>query len=177
MQPWSIAFLPGGDILITERPGRCGSFARASPAERRRGHARYFHHQGGLLEVMPHLNFASNRLLYLTYSKPGATEQQSTMALIRGRFENDRLTNVEQLFESASGRGHYSAKIAFDKNASFLTSATAVPEGNRSASGPGPLESPRQDARLHDDGKVPTDNPFVSQANAAGDRATPPQRR
>ena len=77
VQPWSIAFLPGGDVLITERPGRL-RIVRAGklvpqPVE---GVPKVFHSgQGGLLEVMPHPNFASNRLLYISYSKPGATDQ------------------------------------------------------------------------------------------------------
>lgn len=173
VQPWSIAFLPGGDVLITERPGRLRIVRQgklvAQPVE---GLPNVFHSsQGGLLEVMPHPNFASNRLLYLTYSKPLAGEQKSTTALIRGRFENDRLTNVQELFQSVSdGRGHYGGKIAFDKQGYlFLTlgDRQVPPEGN--------LEThPAQDLsnhhgktiRLHDDGRVPTDNPFVNRAGA-----------
>jgi glucose/arabinose dehydrogenase len=173
VQPWSIAFLPGGDILITERPGRLRIVRQGKLLPNAvEGTPKVFHSsQGGLLEVMPHPNFASNRLLYLTYSKPGAAEQQSTMALIRGRFENDRLTNVEQLFESVSqGRGHYSAKIAFDKNGFlFLTSGDrqVPPEGNLEAHPAQDLSNHHgKTLRLHDDGKVPADNPFVSQAGA-----------
>jgi aldose sugar dehydrogenase len=107
----------------------------------------------------------------MTYSKPLADGKESTTALIRGRFENDRLSNVEQLFESVSrGRGHYGGKIAFDKNGMLflaLGDRMAPPEGNLEA-------HPAQDlsnhhgtiVRLHDDGKVPADNPFVNQPNA-----------
>jgi glucose/arabinose dehydrogenase len=173
IQPWSIAFLPGGDALITERPGRLRILRQgklvAQPVD---GIPKVFHSgQGGLLEVMPHPNFASNRLIYITYSKPGATEADSRTALIRGRFENDRLTDVKELFDAVSkGRGHYSGKIAFDKNGYlFLTlgDRQVPPEGNLEA-------HPAQDltnhhgkiVRLHDDGRVPTDNPFVSRAGA-----------
>jgi glucose/arabinose dehydrogenase len=173
VQPWSIAFLPGGDALITERPGRLRILRQgklvAQPVE---GVPKVFHSgQGGLLEVMPHPNFASNRLLYITYSKPGSTEADSRTALIRGRFENDRLTDVKEIFDAVSkGRGHYSGKIAFDKNGYlFLTlgDRQVPPEGNLEA-------HPAQDltnhhgkvVRLHDDGRVPTDNPFVSRAGA-----------
>src|SRR5687768_1592073 len=122
MLPWSIAFLPGGDTLITERPGRLRIVRNGkllpNPVE---GVPAVVHTgQGGLLEVAPHPNFASNRLLYLTYSKkigePATPKDPvpATTALIRGRFENDRLTNVEQLFESVSrGAGHFGGKIAF----------------------------------------------------------------
>jgi glucose/arabinose dehydrogenase len=173
VQPWSIAFLPGGDMLVTERPGRLRIIRQGKLLEQAvDGVPKALHSsQGGLLEVMPHPNFSSNRLLYLTYSKPSADGKQATTALVRGRFENDRLTNVEQLFESISqGRGHFGGKIAFDKNGFlFLTlgDRQVPPEGNLEA-------HPAQDLsnhhgkmiRLHDDGKVPADNPFVSRAGA-----------
>ena len=77
VQPWSIAVLPGGDILITERPGRLRIMRQGKLLpDAVEGVPKVFHSsQGGLLEVMPHPNFASNRLLYLTYSKPGATNE------------------------------------------------------------------------------------------------------
>jgi glucose/arabinose dehydrogenase len=173
VQPWSIAFLPGGETLITERPGRLRIVRQGKllpqPVD---GVPKVFHSsQGGLLEVMPHPNFASNRLLYISYSKPGSTDAEARTALIRGRFENDRLTGVEQIFEAvASGRNHFSGKIAFDKDGFlFLTlgDRQVPPEGNLEA-------HPAQDLtnhhgkilRLHDDGRVPSDNPFVSRAGA-----------
>ena len=173
VQPWSIAFLPGGDMLITERPGRLRIVRQGKLLPQAvEGVPQVFHSgQGGLLEVMPHPNFASNRLLYLSYSKPGADDSQSRTALIRGRFENDRLTGVEQLFEAvARGRNHFSGKIAFDgKGFLFLSlgDRQVPPEGNLEA-------HPAQDlsnhhgkiVRLHDDGRVPSDNPFVNRSGA-----------
>ena len=173
IQPWSIAFLPGGDTLITERPGRLRIVRQGKLLPQAvDGVPKVFHSgQGGLLEVMPHPNFASNRLLYITYSKPGATDTDSRTALIRGRFENDRLTQVEEIFDAVSkGRNHYSGKIAFDKNGFLFLSL-----GDRQVPPEGKLEAhPAQDltnhhgkiVRLHDDGKVPTDNPFVNRAGA-----------
>jgi glucose/arabinose dehydrogenase len=173
IQPWSIAFLPGGDMLITERPGRLRIVRNGKllpqPVD---GIPKVFHSsQGGLLEVMPHPDFAANRLLYISYSKPGATDAEARTALIRGRFENDRLTDVKELFQAvASGRNHFSGKIAFDGKGYLFLSA-----GDRQVPPEGNLEAhPAQDLtnhhgkiiRLHDDGRVPTDNPFVSRAGA-----------
>ena len=173
VQPWSIAFLPGGDILITERPGRLRVVRQGKllPAAVE-GVPRVFHsRQGGLLEVIPHPDFASNRLVYLTYAKPGDNDPQSRTVLIRGRFDGSRLTNVEELLDASHrGNGHYSGKIAFDgKGYLFLTL------GDRQVPPAGNLEAhPAQDltnhhgkvVRLHDDGRVPADNPFVSRAGA-----------
>ncbi len=173
VQPWSIAFLPGGDALITERPGRLRILRQGKllpqPVD---GVPKVFHSsQGGLLEVMPHPDFATNRLIYLSFSKPGATDDKATTTLIRGRFDGSALTGIEQLFEAVTeGRNHFGGKIAFDRNGYlFLTL------GDRQVPPEGKLEThPAQDLsnhhgkliRLHDDGRVPKDNPFVSRDGA-----------
>ncbi len=169
--PWSIAFLPGGDMLITERPGRLrivrDGKLLADPVP---GVPEVFARgQGGLLDVVPHPDFASNRLIYLSYSKPKG--DGSTTAVVRGRFENDRLTNVEEIFEAVSqGRGHYGSRLAFDGNGFIF-----ITVGDRQVPSRGDLEAhPAQDLsnnhgtinRLHDDGRVPADNPFVGQTGA-----------
>jgi glucose/arabinose dehydrogenase len=170
---WSIAFLPGGDMLVTERAGRLrivrnGALLPDSvpgvPAVLARG-------QGGLLDVVPHPAFATNRLLYLSFSKPIGDGQRATTAVVRGRFENDRLTDVQELFEAVSrGNGHYGSRLAFDRNGFLFISV-----GDRQAPPRGDLEThPAQDrsnhhgtiVRLHDDGRVPGDNPFVDSAGA-----------
>ncbi len=173
VQPWSIAFLPGGDTLITERPGRLRIVRQGNllpqPVD---GVPKVAHSsQGGLLEVLPHPNFTSNRLLYLSYSKPDADGKQSTTAVVRGHFENDRLSGVEQLFESVSqGRGHFGGKLAFDKNGYlFLTlgDRQVPPQGNLEAHPAQDLSNHHgKTVRLHDDGRVPADNPFVNRAGA-----------
>ena len=167
-RPWSMAFLPGGDMLVTERPGRLRIIRNGTllfepvpgvPEVLAEG-------QGGLLSVVPHPDFASNRLLYLSYSKPIGDGSSATTAVVRGRFENDRLTDVEEIFEAASrGRGHYGSRLAFDGDGYLF-----ITVGDRQVPSTGDLEAhPAQDLsnnhgtinRLHDDGRIPDDNPFV----------------
>lgn len=169
--PWSMAFLPGGDMLVTERPGRLRIVrdGRLLPSPVEGVPEVYARGQGGLLEVATHPDFSSNRLVYLTYSKPLA--DGSTTAVIRGRFENDRLNDVEEIFEAqSSGAGHYGSRLAFDGDGYLY-----ITVGDRQAPSTGNLEAhPAQDLsnhhgvtiRLHDDGRVPADNPFVDQAGA-----------
>ena len=174
--PWSIAFLPGGDILITERAGRLRivrngqlleSPVEGVPEVRARG-------QGGLLEVALHPQFESNRFLYLTYSKPNADGSEGTTAVARGRFENDRLTDVQDIFVAEAwsrGGNHFGSRIAFDSDGYLF-----VTVGDRGASPePATVHShPAQDLsnhqgtvnRLHDDGRIPADNPFVGRSDA-----------
>src|SRR5688572_676275 len=174
VQPWSIAFLPGGDTLITERPGRLRIVRNGKllPNAVEGVPPVVYEGQGGLLEVAVHPNFAANRLLYISYSKQTGEKTDpkqptpATTALIRARFENDRLTNVEPLFQSVSrGRGHFGGKIAFDGKGHVFLSL-----GDRQVPPEGDLEKhPAQDnsnhhgtiVRLLEDGKVPADNPYV----------------
>jgi glucose/arabinose dehydrogenase len=173
VNPWSMAFLPGGDILVSERPGRLRIVRNGKllpepvpglPPMRAVG-------QGGLLDVVLHPAFASNRLVYFSYSKPNADTLGAT-AVARARFENDRLTNVEEIFEAKawSHRGHYGSRLAFDRDG-FLF----ITLGDRQVPPAGNLEAhPAQDLtthhgktiRLHDDGRVPADNPFVNRTDA-----------
>lgn len=174
VNPWSIAFLPGGDMLVTERPGRLRIVRNgkllATPVA---GVPEVFTRgQGGLLEVLPHPNFATNRLLYLSYAKPLGDSTAATTAVIRGRFENDRLTNIEQIFEAQTrgAPGHFGSRLAFDREGYLF-----ITVGDRIVPPSGDLERhPAQDLsnhhgtiiRIHDDGRVPADNPFVGREGA-----------
>ncbi len=168
VNPWSMAWLPDGDMLIGERPGRLRIVRDGSllPDPVPGVPAVFAEGQGGLFDVLPHPEFASNRLLYLSYARPKG--DGSTTAVIRGRFENDRLTDIEEVFEAkTAGRGHYGGRLAWDRDGFlFLT------VGERMVPSTGDLSAhPAQDLsnhhgvtiRLHDDGRVPADNPFVGQ--------------
>ena len=166
--PWSLAWLPDGDLLVTERPGRLRVVrdGRLLPNPVPGVPEVFARGQGGLFDVLPHPDFATNRLLYLSYARP--KDEGSTTAVVRGRFENDRFTAVEEVFESQSqGRGHYGGRLAWDGGGYLF-----VTVGDRMARTSGDLSAhPAQDLsnhhgvtiRLHDDGSVPDDNPFVGQ--------------
>ena len=163
---WSMAWLPNGDMLVTERPGRLRIIrdGKLLPEPVPGVPAVFAEGQGGLFDVLPHPDFASNRLLYLSFAKPKA--EGSTTAVVRGRFENDRLSDLEEIFEAvAQGRGHYGGRLAFERNDYLFITA-----GDRQVPSTGDLEAhPAQDTsnhhgvtiRLHDDGRVPADNPLV----------------
>jgi glucose/arabinose dehydrogenase len=173
VQPWSMAWLPGGDMLITEKPGRLRVVreGRLLPEAVPGVPDVFYEGQGGLFDVLPHPNFSENRWVYLTYSKE--TEGSSATAIARGRFENDSLTNVVEIFEAqAVGFGHYGGKIVFDKDGyMFLTlgDRMAPPVGDEAALRAHPAQDRSNHqgviVRLNDDGTVPNDNPFVGQSN------------
>ncbi len=174
--PWSMAFLPNGDMLVTERAGRLRMIRNGVlqpdpvagvPQVWARG-------QGGLLDVVLHPDFATNRFVYLSFSKPGADGSEATTAVIRGRLEGNALTGVQEIFEARAwsrGGNHFGSRIVFDgRGYMFIT------VGDRGANpDPRTVEShAAQDLsnhqgtviRLHDDGRVPQDNPFVGRAGA-----------
>jgi aldose sugar dehydrogenase len=164
--PWSLAFLPGDDgILITERPGRLrlvlGGTLQPQPVAGvpqvvARG-------QGGLLDVALHPDFAANRLVYLTYSKPGP--QGATTAVARGRLEDGRLTGVEDVFVAdawGSGGQHFGSRIVFDRDG-FMYITIGDRGQMRRAQDTG--DHAGTTLRLHDDGRVPADNPFVQRTD------------
>ncbi|MBN1236885.1 MAG: PQQ-dependent sugar dehydrogenase [Gammaproteobacteria bacterium] len=178
--PWSMAFLPNGDMLVTERGGqlrivRDGKLlpdpVPGVPPVRALG-------QGGLQDVVLHPDFESNRLIYLSYAKPGEDPMQGTTALSRARFENDRLVDVEEIFEAEAWNdrpGHFGARIAFDDEGHLFMSVGDRMAGLTQQGMDPDLEGhPSQDlsshqgsiVRLNDDGSVPEDNPFVGREGA-----------
>lgn len=171
LQPWSMAWLPGGDMLVTEKPGRLRIIrdGKLLPEAVPGVPEVFYQGQGGLFEVLPHPNFSDNRWIYLSYAKEQG--ETSVTAVVRGRLENDRLSNVVEIFSpQAAGFGHYGGKMVFDDDGYlFLTL------GERQAPARGDLTAhPAQDlsnhqgviVRLHDDGSVPSDNPFVGRSDA-----------
>ena len=173
VQPWSMAWLPNGDMLITEKPGRLRMVrdGQLLPEAIPGTPEVLYKGQGGLFEVVPHPDFNENQWVYLTFAKPNANEVDdgSTTAIARGRLQDDRLTNVVELFAAqASGFGHYGGKLVFDgEGHMFLTLGDRqdFSFGDREAL----MAHSAQDrsnhkgviVRLNDDGTVPDDNPFV----------------
>ncbi len=171
LQPWSMAWLPGGDMLVTEKPGRLRIVrdGRLLPEAVPGVPEVLYTGQGGLFDVLPHPNFSENRWVYLSFAKP--VGDSSSTAIVRGRFENDQLTNVVEIFTAqALGFGHYGGKMVIDDDGYLFLTA-----GERQAPARGDLAAhPAQDLtnhqgviiRLHDDGSVPSDNPFVGRSDA-----------
>ncbi|HEY7775989.1 MAG TPA: PQQ-dependent sugar dehydrogenase [Kineobactrum sp.] len=172
IRPWSMAFLPDGELLVTEQPGRLRVIRNGELlAEAVEGLPDVFYRgQGGLLDVVPHPDFALNRMLYLSYSKPLA-DDESTTAVIRGRYEDGRLRNVEEIFEAKTrGRGHYGSRVVFDgKGHVFITIGDRqVPPSGDLETHPAQLLTDHHGVivRLREDGSVPADNPFVGREDA-----------
>ncbi len=163
--PWSFAFLPEGGILVTERPGRLRVIRDGVldptpiggvPEVWARG-------QGGLMDVALHPDFGDNRWVYLSYSKPGPNGTATT-AVVRGRLEGSTLSNLEEVLEADAWNGnrvHFGSRLAFGPGGHLFVSV-----GDRGQQDEAQDRSNHQGTimRIHDDGRVPADNPFVDEA-------------
>lgn len=180
--PWSIAWLPDGTALVTERPGRLRAIrnGRLDPTPISGlppvlvAPERGLIFQAGLFEVSPHPNFAQNRLIYLTYAH--GTQQANRLRLARATLDGNALTNLQVLFEVSQTKPeyqHYGGRILWLPDGTLLLGVGD--SGNPPVMVDGRLgRLNAQDLgshigkvlRLRDDGTAPPDNPFVGRAGA-----------
>jgi glucose/arabinose dehydrogenase len=166
VNPWSLAFLPDGSMLVTERPGRLRVIRDGVldptpipgllPVKAQR--------LSGLMDIALHPRFAENRLVYWTFNKPREDGMLAT-ALARGKFDGKTLTEVRELFVAEpwwNGAGGSASRIVFGRDGMlYMTTGSSgekVTEGQDTTIHKGKI------LRLRDDGTVPPDNPFVGRA-------------
>ena len=166
VHPWSLAFLPDGDLLITERPGRLrvvrlGHLLEVPiagvPVVAAVG-------QGGLLDVVLHPDFATNRLLCLSYNRPDS--DSNSTAIICAELVGDRLINSQVIFVAEPklrGVKHFGCRLVFDVNGNLY--ATLGDRGVR-AQAQDLSRHPGSVIRIDLSGAALADNPFVHQDNA-----------
>src|SRR5262245_26084612 len=165
---WSLAFLPGGKMLVTEKPGRLRVVAANGtmsppvtglPPVDAQG-------QGGLLDVSLHPSFATNQLIYWSYAEPRENDMNNT-AVARGRFVDGaapRVENVQVIYHQApsmASRLHFGSRLVWGRDGTLF-----ITQGERSII-EGRMQAQKMDSllgkivRLNADGSIPKDNPFV----------------
>ena len=164
--PWSLAFLPSGDVLVTERAGR---LLRLAPGGKPRAitgvPAVRLASQGGLFDVVLHPKFANNGLIYLSYA---AGEKGANFTRItRARLDGDRLVEARVIFQVSPAKDtpvHFGGRMAFLPDGSLvLTTGDGFDyreQAQRLQSGLGKI------MRMADDGRPMADNPFIGKAGA-----------
>ncbi|WP_262378736.1 PQQ-dependent sugar dehydrogenase [Luteimonas viscosa] len=168
VHPWSLALLPDGSMLVTERPGRLRRIGAdgtiSAPLD---GVPPVFvQGQSGLLDVVPSPSFADDRLVYLSYGEPNWRGNKAGTAVARGRLGEHGLEDVEVLFRQEpklSHGTHIGSRIAFDAHGMLFVSA-----GDNRVADKAQLLDHLQGklVRLHPDGGIPADNPFVAREGA-----------
>lgn len=161
--PWALAFLPDGDVLISERPGRMRLYSEGELKTVTGLPDIYASGQGGLLDIALHPDFEQNRWVYFTYSAAGPGGAGT--ALHRARLEGTRLTDGEQLYRLPKLSGttrHFGSRIVFGPDGYLYMSIGD--RGDR-------FRAQRLDdaagstLRLNPDGSIPSDNPFTGRRN------------
>jgi glucose/arabinose dehydrogenase len=171
--PWSLAFLPDGRMLVTERPGRLRVVSKdfrldlrpidGVPQVAAVG-------QGGMFDVALHPKYAENGWIYLAYN--GRGDGGHGTELLRAKLDGQRLTQPQVLFRmepKSSGGQHFGGRIVFDRQGHVYL--TLGDRGDRD-------RAQRLDdhagsvIRLHDDGRVPADNPFVKNPGTKPEKFT-----
>ncbi len=169
VKPWSLAFLPDGGMLVTELqkgdlriirngvldPNPVSGVPKSAAVS-----------LGGLMDVVLHPNFAENKFIYLTYSKPNGQGQIAT-ALARGRWDerSSSLVDVKDLFVAQpywNGQGGAASRLAFGRDGKLYMTTGASVATMMDAQNPGNHKG--KVLRLNDDGTAPKDNPFVGRA-------------
>jgi aldose sugar dehydrogenase len=169
--PWGLAFLPDGKMLVSEKPGRLrvvtadGKLSEpvtGLPMVDGRG-------QGGLLGLALDPAFQKNQLLYWSYAEPSENGANNT-AVARGRFVDGaapRVENVQVIFHQAPSLAstlHYGGRLVFGRDGTLF-----VTLGERSIT-EGRMQAQKMDSllgkivRINSDGSIPKDNPFVGKA-------------
>jgi aldose sugar dehydrogenase len=169
--PWAVEPLPGGDLLVTEKPGRLRIVTAAGgvgqpiaglPPVDARG-------QGGLLDVALSPSFESDRTIYWSYSEPRKGGNATSVARAALSPDRKRLEQVKVIFRAMptyDGDKHYGSRLAFGPDGMLYVTlgersdAPMRPQAQQLESHMGKI------LRIGPDGSVPKDNPFVGQSNA-----------
>lgn len=171
--PWSIAFLPDGRMLVTERAGRMRILDKHFNLDSKpidglpdiiaRG-------QGGLFDVVLHPDYQKNGWIYWAYNAPGKGGWGT--ALARGKLQGQRMTEVQVLFsmEPKTRNGqHFGGRIVFDNAGMVYLTLGDRGEKDRAQD---LNDHAGSVIRLHDDGRVPADNPFTGRSDAKAEKWT-----
>ena len=178
--PFSLAFLPNGDALVSERSiglrlvrnaasGKGGA-ATLVPQPIGGTPEKYAQRTSGLHDIALHPQFAQNSLVYFSYNKLGEAvpdvtppRRQSAITVQRGKLDGTTLTNVQEIFTGEWSTGSSGSRLAFG-NDGLLYVSTGAPFGMTTAQDPASVYG--KILRLRDDGKPAADNPFAKQAGA-----------
>jgi glucose/arabinose dehydrogenase len=167
--PWALAFLPNGDMLVTERPGRLrivrGGELLPTPVP---GVPEAAHGgQGGLLDVVLHPRFEETRWIYLSYA--GAGEGGAGTEVARARLVEDRLVDLETIArvepKSRGGR-HFGSRLVFGPDGSLYVTSGERGDADRAQDLGDPAGAV---LRILEDGGMPPDNPFIGRPGARAD--------
>ncbi|MGB1308292.1 MAG: PQQ-dependent sugar dehydrogenase [Oceanihabitans sp.] len=165
--PWGFVFLPDGSMLINEKSGKLIHFKNGKsnnisglPEIKRIG-------QGGLMDIELHPNYKENAWIYFSYASSNDSNKGANTSIMRAKIDGDKLINKEILYQAlpnTTAGQHFGSRIVFDNSGYLFFSI-----GERGERDINPQDITRDGGkiyRLHADGSIPTDNPFVNTKHA-----------
>lgn len=165
--PWGMVFLPDESLLITEKQGKLIHFKNGKktiinglPEIKVQG-------QGGLMDIELHPDYTTNGWIYISYASEDGKGEGANTAIMRFKIKDNTLVEKEVLYKASpnSKKGqHFGSRIEFDNNGYLFFSI-----GDRGDRDVNPQDIERDCGkiyRLHDDGQIPKDNPFVKDPDA-----------
>jgi len=165
--PWGMTFLPDGGMLVTEKSGELIHFKNGNkititglPNIKVQG-------QGGLLDIKLHPNYDNNGWIYIAYSSAEGEGGGANTAIMRAKLVEDKLMNKELLYKASPNtkKGqHFGSRIEFDNDGYLYFSIGD--RGNRDVNPQDLTKDGGKIYRIHDDGRIPQDNPFANTTNA-----------
>ncbi len=166
--PWSLAFLPDGRMLVTERRGRLRYVTMKGEISAPIAGVPtvYAVGQGGLLDVVLDPDFSANSTIYLSYAEPGDGDVNGT-AVARATLDGTRLTDLQVIFRQTpkvASKHHFGSRLVFAADGNLFVTLGERNSERQSAQDPGTHLG--KIVRITKDGKVPADNPFVGRAGA-----------
>ena len=165
--PWGLEVLPDGGILVTEKSGEIIHFKDGKKTQISNVPEVYTRGQGGLMDIKLHPNYESNGWIYISYASSEGEEKGGHTALMRAKLIDNSLTDNELLYKAGPNttKGqHFGSRIEFDYEGFLYLSI-----GERGARDENPQDITRDGGkiyRFYDDGRIPTDNPFVGTKDA-----------
>lgn len=165
--PWGMVFLPDNSILVSEKSGKLLLHKSGKTIEVGNAPEIYNRGQGGLMDIELHPNFNTNGWIYFSYASTEGEGKGGNTAIIRAKLSNNKLVNIEKLYKASpnSTRGqHFGSRIEFDRDGYLFFSIGD--RGNRDVNPQDITRDGGKIYRLHDDGRIPKDNPFIDEIGA-----------
>ncbi|WP_179346143.1 PQQ-dependent sugar dehydrogenase [Winogradskyella ursingii] len=165
--PWGFTFLPDGAMLITEKAGELIHFKNGKKTSISGLPDIYVRGQGGFMDIILHPNYEENGWIYFSYASEKGEGDGGNTAIGRAKLNGNSLNNLEELYKASpnSKRGqHFGSRLVFDENGYLFF--TIGERGDRDTNPQDITRDGGKVYRIHDDGRIPEDNPFVDKADA-----------
>jgi glucose/arabinose dehydrogenase len=165
--PWGMVFPSKNTILITEKSGKLILFENGKKTEIDNLPDIYERGQGGFLDIELHPNYQENGWIYFSFSSSSGDGDGGNTSIMRARLKNNQLTDKEVLYKglpNTTKGQHWGSRLEFDDKG-FLYFSIGD-RGNRDVNPQDITRDGGKIYRIHDDGSIPKDNPFIAKEGA-----------